>query len=548
MSAAFNKAIDSLSLVGDRLSLAHVFTGIGPDLGLGQIMKCSRWKKASMKQSPADQTVESVSPFDKTIIGHRSAAEKKLRETEDDRWLQVEGGSPLQWRSCRGCAFLCAAQDATCEACGLAAPEQCSDGCISDSSSSSHADQVAGRTADALSDTSNDADDLQEDACTMPSREVAGEVLVPDVVIAECLAECRRTLANDHAPEPEITGREVPVQHLDDVGVVAMPSASAQDSNCNLEESANDAASQSSDDEADSVDGDEVEVTGTLDKAPLPGTLVKVFYDDDDWHLAKVLTAVGSKARVLFDKDGTQATLDLTTHAVRLADYESDDEGSDEGSDCLSDSTEGEEDHDNSDDEEECESEVKADLSIAPTQKDMQAINGEDEQELDEEEDLEEEEEEEFLEGLLEEAPAVDSLVKVLFENGLWHTARVKTSNGTKAVVVFEDDEEQELDFEEDAVRPFDFVEVEEQHEDSQEGESTPQAVETVQVVPYTNTEEEEVNDDMDAICAIDPVEEDEQRDESHEAVAAPGALDVAQVVTYESANKEELACDACMV
>lgn len=442
--------------------------------------------------------------------------------------MQVEGGSPLHWRSCRGCAFLCAAQDATCEACGLAAPEQCSDGCISDStSSSSHADQVAGRQAsDASSDTSNDTDNVQDEICRMPLRELANADAT-EVVFAEYLAEHRRTRTIGDAPVPEVIDSEEPEQHLDSIVVVAMSVTSEQDFDCNVEASANDAATEISDDEADSQDGDEVELAGTLDLAPLPGTLVKVFYDDDKWHFAKVLTACGSRARVLFHEDSTQATVDFTTHAVRLADYESEYEGSDDGSDCLSDIPEGEEEEDNFD-REEHESEMNSDLRTAAAEQDVQAIDGEDEQELDEEEDLEEEEEE-FLEGLLEEAPAVDSLVKVLFEDDCWHTARVKTSNGTKAVVVFETDEEEELDFEVDAVRPFDFVGEEEQHEDSHEGQSTPEATEAVQVVRYENTAEEEMNVDVAVVCLIDPVEEDEQNDERQESKAAPEAMQTAQ-------------------
>jgi len=215
-------------------------------------------------------------------------------------------------------------------------------------------------------------------------------------------------------------------------------------------EAANDAASQSSDDELADDHGDELQLEGTLDLAPAPGTYVKALYDDDEWHLAQVLSASGSKAKLCFEVDGSQATLDLATHAVRLADYESEDEGNNEGS-------EGESDAEDEDNDSQTVSEEDAD-------EEAEVSDGECEQEMDEEE---EEEEEEFLEGLMEEAPAVGSLVKVLFEDDRWHTARVKTSNGTKAVVVFEDDEEDEVDFEVDSVRSFDYVDQEEQHEES---------------------------------------------------------------------------------
>jgi len=420
MTARFNQAIDTLSLVGDRLSLAHVFTGIGPDMGLTQILKCSRWKKAGMKQRPVDKTVESVSP---SVIGIRSAAVAQLRETEDDRWLQVEGGSSLHWRSCKGCAFLCAPEDPRCEACGLPAPGQCSEECVSDSSSTaSTSDQVIGRKAlDISSDTSDDTDDEQQDPLSL--REVA--------------------VVDDDAPAPEVVGAEVPMQHLNKIVVVPMSSPSEQEN-----EAANDAASESSDDELADDHGDELQLEGTLDLAPAPGTYVKALYDDDEWHLAQVLSASGSKARLCFEVDGSQATLDLATHAVRLADYESEDEGNNVGSEGESDA----EDEDND----------LQTVSEEDTDEEAEVSDGECEQDMDEEE-------EEYLEGLMEAAPAVGSLVKVFFEDDRWHTARVKTSNGTKAVVVFEDDEEDEVDFEVDSVRSFDYVDQEEQHKESHE-------------------------------------------------------------------------------
>jgi len=162
-----------------------------------------------------------------------------------------------------------------------------------------------------------------------------------------------------------------------------------------------DAASDSTYDVSDDESDDEGDVIpGTLDVPPPVGTQVKVLHDDDVWHLAVVLAARGSKARVRFE-GGKVAVLDCEVHAVRLASYVGDDE---------------DEDSDDDDDEEES------------------------------------------IPGALDEAPPVGTLVKILFDDDLWYPAQVTAANGTKGTVVFSDNEEQLVDFDEHAVRLIDYV------------------------------------------------------------------------------------------
>mmetsp|Transcript_8595 Transcript_8595/g.14010 ORF Transcript_8595/g.14010 Transcript_8595/m.14010 type:complete len:562 (-) Transcript_8595:444-2129(-) len=53
--------------------------------------------------------------------GH--AGKSWLQEAEDERWMEVEGGSPKRWRSCSHCAFLNPAHQPYCEGCGRPATE-----------------------------------------------------------------------------------------------------------------------------------------------------------------------------------------------------------------------------------------------------------------------------------------------------------------------------------------------------------------------------------------------------------------------------------------
>lgn len=57
------------------------------------------------------------------VGGCSNTEQKKLQDEEDDRWLQVEGGSPLnvRWRSCPGCCFLNSPGRGDCKACGIKA-------------------------------------------------------------------------------------------------------------------------------------------------------------------------------------------------------------------------------------------------------------------------------------------------------------------------------------------------------------------------------------------------------------------------------------------
>jgi len=362
-----------------------------------------------------DTSLGTVSP---TIIGnHRSKAslqQNQLRKMEDERWLEVEGGSPLRWRSCAACAFLCAEHESTCEKCGRPAPSL---------------------SQDELSRNSNDAWQADENTASPMANKVPNQEDMRNMSLSLMAPISRTSLM-----APILREVVIDASHLEDVAVMKTPSFAQE--NCqspvhkdNASESTESGGDLTDDDEdAESEDEGEL-IPGALDFAPPPGTLLKVLYDDDVWYPAEVLTSRGTQARVRFE-NGKQETLDLSYQAARLADYVSEDDDGEE-----TDTEEGEET-----------TKVEADSLAGKA------------------EDEDSESEEEAVPGTLDEAPPVGTLVKVLYDDERWYPAKITASNGTTASVVYEDATEEELDFDEHAVRLIDYVD-EDEHEDEDEGD-----------------------------------------------------------------------------
>jgi len=372
------------------LSLANVFTGMTVDFGKLKRVVGSRESKLPLTKAPFID-VGSVTP---SVIGSRSVAiveETKLRKVDDDRWCQVEGGSPSRLRSCSACTFLCAEDESKCAACGTLTP-------LESSANRFH--------------------------CSTPKNSSSPEATV------------RTTVVPDDIPHiaPEHTSLS------SDASVVKRP------------EPTEDAKHEDGDNESEGE-----EINGTLDVPPTPGTQVRVLFDDDRWHLAQVLVTRNARARVRFE-NGEQAMLDFEVDAVRLACYASDDEEENGEEDDVEeeDEEEEEEGHEAMEDKRSEAGEVNdstpnagypAEKSVADCQADPAQVNEEDS-----------DSDEEQIEGTLDDAPPVGTLVKVLYDDDKWYQARVTETKGTKAVVVFQDDEEEELDFQEHAVRLFDYV------------------------------------------------------------------------------------------
>jgi len=204
--------------------------------------------------------------------------------------------------------------------------------------------------------------------------------------------ESKCMVCGTHNPAQDHTADIVDVTKL--VGAMA---ASPQDDKASVSTASPENSSVEDcdgDEDVDSGSEDGDFIADTLDVPPPEGTLVRVLNQDDEWQLAKVVKACGTKARLCFG-DGERAVLDFSVHAIRLADF----------------------------DDEEC-SHV---------------------------------EDEELL-GTLSEVPPIGTLVEILLENNKWEPARIIASRGTIARIVDSDGDEEELDFDKYAVRLHDYA------------------------------------------------------------------------------------------
>lgn len=415
--------------------LAHIFTGLGSDFNqIKQVVKFGRRKDKAIKHPddvPRSPAFSSSSPSSACV------QQQRLREAEDDRWLQVEGGSPLRWRSCASCAFLSPVDEPACEVCGTLAPVLGSDernigsddlaNCAARSSTGKEAYQHEQRRASLVSlqevIIAEDAP-LSEDRSEIPRRNVVivafkaldkrrqGRLAPADmqrfsqlmgfsdgwdehtwaqeyVSIADeygwdamegatlrnfvtcvddadgdwycstgalwaCLARLDRQEelkgARSHTSAALRSGSaalEVDLQPFAQ-GLIPGPPlledgeekpSDAHEATTHAASEGNDESSSSSSDDEEYCESEGEVIPGTLDESPPEGTQVKVLYDNDVWYSAKVATADGCVVEVVYES-GDREQLDLGAHAVRLADYCSEDSASEAESDDWEDDDE----------------------------------------------------------------------------------------------------------------------------------------------------------------------------------------------------------------
>jgi len=101
------------------MNLAHIFTGLGSDFNTIRDVVRDRKQKQVLKVPHIDTH---CTPATSSNSSPASCAQR-LREEENERWDLVEGGSPLRFRSCPACSFLSAANESSCEVCGVLVPE-----------------------------------------------------------------------------------------------------------------------------------------------------------------------------------------------------------------------------------------------------------------------------------------------------------------------------------------------------------------------------------------------------------------------------------------
>lgn len=369
--------------MSDIFSLSHIFTGVGSDMNrIKQVVKSAsevrdevlknvgvRRGKNRRPKPPLEQWRHNVSQWDKpgTPKGGPSLAVPigRMRDEEDDRWAQVEGGSPCRWRSCRACSFLGRADEPACEACGLSAvhgdllddPTTDEESTMSRMSSSKSLREVliAHYPSDSEKATDRVARRCVDDVIlrkptTLPPANEATSSSTPFVPSFDENENIAGTL--DEAPP---VGTEVQVLYDDDrwhLGVVIKRDGSKitvryrtkqngkqEESTVNVDvdavrlgsyvdepvdqgkraQDAAEGAAEESGGEDEAEDGDPIE--GTLDEPPPVGSRVQVLYDNSKWYPATIIAVEDSIGTVRYDKTQTEETLDFNEFAVRPIDY-----------------------------------------------------------------------------------------------------------------------------------------------------------------------------------------------------------------------------------
>lgn len=448
--ATLNRGIfDSIKATG-----AHVFTGLGSEFA--RLPRVGRNKKQSeiMKADVALRFDSGEGPA-ASCLGKR-----QLQDAEDDRWLQVEGGSPLRWRSCTICAFLNPADRAVCEECGTPALGQTQDEC------SARLRLVA--------------DDQQGDAGVLSSPILDSQpkgqrkLSLQEIVVASGRQDDAETINATRDTDRRLSLSEVVVEHGNHRQYSTSASSPSEEEGKSNMVACDSDSDEASDDDLDRSSEYE-KISGTLDEAPPAGTQVKVLYDDDIWHPAKVVAASGAIGIVVY-ANGERDELDFEDVAVRLADYSSDDSSDDEKIEVEHNREEDFVAHENASSEpSRVEDAAAPEDALGQSRADEAASTEEvslnsgtplqlDERpndqmhRVDESSDSEEEMEEEIIPGTLDTPPPVGTQVKVLHDDDIWHLARVVSARDAIAFVVYEDGERDELDLDEVAVRLADYM------------------------------------------------------------------------------------------
>jgi len=404
------------------MSLAHIFTGLSADVSCvtrGLASVTAKHQNGTFKQQRYGDTLCN-STLLASPTGIVSPKQKRLQEAEDERWLDVEGGSLQKWRSCIGCAFLIAADEPACEVCGMAAPLLAVDGHQEDVPHETNPEFLAPmqvtNQAPHTFDSGNDVVLLKEVvvAHNAPLKEEKAAVSRHNVILAVVRAldrsgadllaladldrfarivyksACWDRYSRSRRPVDVATeygwdarkGTDVenfmrcisdeegdwycstsalwdvlaqldkldgligdrsntmaalrlgsallelpPVAPLPAVATPDRPNAAIANASADLAKGSEDSAvSKGSIEDAEDDDEEGEEIPGTLDEAPPLGTEVKLLHDDHVWYCAKVVKVHGTVIEIVYDKDGEHDEVDVSEHACRLANYESDDD------------------------------------------------------------------------------------------------------------------------------------------------------------------------------------------------------------------------------
>jgi hypothetical protein len=166
----------------------------------------------------------------------------------------------------------------------------------------------------------------------------------------------------------------------------------------------------------------------SLDESPPVGTLVEVMFEGEEWAVARILEAKGSKAQVMY-ASGERDIIDLEFHVARLLNKDS---SFFKNKGCVLN-------------------------GISPRSKSLPQV-----QKMTSIPELcEDEDDAQYvcIDGTLDHPPENGTLIKVLHENDVWRCAIIIESCGSIASVRYQDnDQRDEIDFLCDAVRPHDYI------------------------------------------------------------------------------------------
>jgi len=349
------------------LSLAQAFTSSGSESR--RMMKSRQSKQALEKRQFVDSTLCSV-------IGNCSPTHAEQSQDVTDDSLHEEGGDAVPWRSCGGCAFLCAAHEPRCQVCGTENPFQKVEEHV-DNVSTANNNNAAAETVDLLGlvdprevkapmgyvgDVASESTDEGNDDGEEYETDSEGEFIMGTLDMAPPAGTQVKVLYDDDtwylADVPTSFGSKARVcfangdrATIDFAHHAVRPAdyAFPSDDECETSEDESDTSEDESE-EVDDIGGDAKEIAqmseareddeeseeddlpGTLDEAPPAGTLVKILCDDNQWYTARVTASNGTKAMIVSGSDGAaeEEELDFDMHAVRLANYVCENEESNE--------------------------------------------------------------------------------------------------------------------------------------------------------------------------------------------------------------------------
>lgn len=314
--------------------------------------------------------------------------QRRMKEAEIDRWSTT---TQFRWRKCFSCSCYSIAHLVACDVCGApTVPFE-----------EAPAATVIGCQRMLAREHSNfDAKPLHKVSEHDATRNRDMLLEKAEIVVD---ADCAERSRIEHSKDSKAEEGETALAHCEDQSNARHPEDSTVE-------------------ECESIDFPE-----SLDESPPIGTLVEVMFEGEEWAVARILEAKGSKAQVMYDS-GERDIIDFEFNFARLL-----------NKDSSFFKTKG------------CVLNGISPRSNVPQVQKMTPIP-----ELCEDDD---DSQYVCIDGTLDHPPESGTSIKVLHENDVWRCASIIESCGSIASVRYHDNDQQdEIDFMCDAVRPHDYI------------------------------------------------------------------------------------------